>query len=571
MNATQPDLPSLLRNRDVRAVHEHLTDVQARFEAGQLHERDLLAAVQPFFSSDLTLAEGFRQWMDEFPGDYAAHVSMAAWFLGRGWEARGQATSNLVSDQGRRALVQFLTQADGCARHATTLTDNPLAAWSVVGQASNTQGCQLTLDDVQRQAYPDWFLQGTGANPTSLHLRRLMLLHLRTEWGGSEEHMLTFVRQQQDARLLSDTDVQRLWAEFHSRVSHHAMHFAGDPAKAVERARMAADLDPAEAEQLFIALTGADAPTSDRLDALRRYLTAAEQDRAITPHGNFAWALHYSGDWAQSEVPRIGALLTRAANAGDPDSAVMLGRLQVTHANWRLPDALPLLKMARDRGHTEAAETIVHLRGLIPNPTASDTAQKRDDILKAANLLSAQMSWEVYRHFADYEQQFSLEPRQRFLYLHRAADAGENDARYELSQQLRAGHVELGDDGVLRPVDTAPLQDSLDYAKHLLERAAGSGHTPARALIGRMNDRDWQARTARRPKVKPVAASSSTVSTPPDRNLRIPWVVLAVLAFGIFRGCSQMATPAASAQPPALDQEVAERIFGPASPGSPGP
>ncbi|WP_412028835.1 hypothetical protein [Deinococcus yunweiensis] len=539
MNATQPDLLSLLRSRDVRAVHEHLTDVQAQFEAGQLRERDLLDAFQPFNSSDLTLTEGFRQWMDDYPGTYAPHAAMAAWFLGRGWEARGESTSDQVSDQGWRALDHFLTQADGCARHATTLTDNPLAAWSVVALAGSTRGCQLTLDDVQRQAYPDWFTRGTQDNPASLYLRRLMLRHLRTEWGGSEEHMLTFVRQQQETRLLSDADIQRLWAEFHSHVSHHAMHFASDPAKGVERARMAADLHPAEAEQLFIALTGAKAPAAQRLDALRRYLSAADQDSTITPRGNFAWALLNSGEWTAPEVPRIAALLTRAAGAGDPDTAVTLGALRVTHPTWPLPDALPLLRAARDQGHTKAAEMIVYVHMLVRNPTPSELLQRRDDTLKAANLLSGPMSWEVYRHFEEYERQFGLEPRQKFLYLHRAADGGENDARYALAEQLRAGLVELGDDGVLRPVNTVPLQGSLDYARHLLERASGSGHRASGRVLRATKDRDWQAATARRIRVSPVhgvlrrMADAGRGQTP-----RVPWFLLIFAVIGIVRACA---------------------------------
>ncbi|GHF33175.1 hypothetical protein HNQ07_000301 [Deinococcus metalli] len=519
MNDAAPAPLSLLRSGHIGQLHTFLNGRQGQFEAGEIGERDLLSAFQPFDSSDLTLAEGFRSWLSEHPDAYAPHVAMAAWFLGRGWEARGHMTSNLVSDQGWRALQHFLAQADAFAHRATTLTANPLVAATILGRVSGTRGCDLTLDDVQRQAYPEWFTRGVHDNPGSYTLRRLMLLNLRAEWGGSEEHMLTFVRQQQEARLLSDMDVQRLWAEFHSHVSHHALHFANDPVLGVERARLAADLHPAQSEQLFIALSHARAVTAERLEALRRFLTAAEQDDTITPHGNFAWALHNSGDWALPETPRIGALLTRAAGAGDPDAAVMLGRLQLTHPNWRLPDALPLLKAARDQGHTEAAETIVYLRGLVTHPTESDAAQKRDDILQAANLMSGEMSWEVYRQYDDYERQFALEPRQKYRYLHRAADAGDNDARLELAQQLRAGNVELGEDDVLRPVDTAPLQGSLDYAKHLLERAAGSGHAASGKVLKKTSDRDWQAATARRPALRPM----SHVPAPARSGFRLSW------------------------------------------------
>lgn len=492
-----PDLLNLLRSGDIDPLHTHLSDLQAQFEAGTLHERDLLRAFQPFQTSDLTLADGFQKWTETHPGTYAPHVALANWFLGRGWEARGQSTSNRVSDQGWRSLDYFLTQTDGCARHAATLTDNPLAAWNVIGLASNTRGCQLSLHDVQTQQYPDWFTRAVQDNPGTLALRRVMLLHLRTEWGGSEEHMLTFVRQQQDAGQLGQTDMQRLWAEFHSHVSHHAMAFAGDPATGVERARIAAELHPLQAQQLFIALTRAKAAPDERLAALRRYLDACEQERA-TPGRMFGWALDQAHDWIIPETPRLAALLTRAAQDGDDDSAIMLGELQISHPKWNLPDARPLLQQAREQGHTEAAELLVRYHEKTLSETLKDTPQKREDILKAADLLSGDMSWRVYRNFDVYRTQFTLDDRQKFRYLHRAADSGDNDARFELARQLRAGRVEVGEDGVLRPVDTAPLQDSLDYAKHLLERAASTDHKGAARMLRGARDQDWQAATARR-------------------------------------------------------------------------
>ncbi|UBV43428.1 hypothetical protein LAJ19_04225 [Deinococcus taeanensis] len=136
-----------------------------------------------------------------------------------------------------------------------------------------------------------------------------------------------------------------------------------------------------------------------------------------------------------------------------------------------------------------------------------DTPQKREAILKAANLLSGDMSWRVYQDFTAYQEQFALDARQRFRYLHRAADGGNNDARYELAQQLRAGRVELGEDSVLRPVDTAPIQASLEYARHLLERAAGTGYRPAAKMLRDTPERDWQAATARRFSLRGTAAA----------------------------------------------------------------
>ncbi|NTX99887.1 sel1 repeat family protein [Deinococcus sp. JMULE3] len=530
-----PTLLNLLRTGDIEPLHAHLTDLQAQYEAGQISEGDLLRAFTAFQTSDLTLGEGFQKWTEIYPSTYAPHVALAGWFLGRGWEARGQGTSNHVSDQGWRAMDHFLTQADGCSRHAATLTANPLAAWNVTGLASNARGCQLCLNDVQTQQYPDWFTRAVQDNPGTLALRRVMLLHLRTEWGGSEEHMLTFVRQQQDAGLLSQTDVQRLWAEFHSRVSHHALAFADEPSVAVERARIAAELHPLEAEQLFIALTRVRGSSEARLAALQRYLDAALQEHA-KPGRMFGWALSQARDWIVPETSRLAELLTRAAQSGDIDSAIMLGEFQIQHPKWDLPDARPLLRQARDQGHTEAAELLVEFHESTFREALKDTPQKREDILKAADLLSGDMSWRVYSDFDTYQTQFGLDARQQFRYLHRAADSGNNKARFELARQLRAGNVELGDDGVLRPVDTQPIQASLDYARYLLQRAALTDHAPSRKILEAMDEHQWQEGRAQRLNVRTVRPDRFSLSTESERHsFRGYWYLGVLLILVLFR------------------------------------
>lgn len=186
----------LLRAGQYEALDRELSDVQAAFEGGERSERELERAFAPFEQPDPALGEKFSEWMEARPGSYGAHTALARWCLARAWAYRGGTTFNLVSDRGRRGMHHFLEQAEGCARHATTLTGNPLSAWLVVASVHNTQGCELSLEDLQAGRYPEWFTRPLAGNPHSLDLRRTMLLHLRTEWGGSEEHMLTFVRQQ---------------------------------------------------------------------------------------------------------------------------------------------------------------------------------------------------------------------------------------------------------------------------------------------------------------------------------------------------------------------------------------
>lgn len=68
-----------------------------------------------------------------------------------------------------------------------------------------------------------------------------------------------------------------------------------------------------------------------------------------------------------------------------------------------------------------------------------------------------------------------------------AADGGDNDARVQLAEQLRLGTAEVGEDGVLRPMKGTPLPRSIEYARHLLERAAHEGHKGAKVALGRFD------------------------------------------------------------------------------------
>lgn len=474
--------------------------LQAQFERNALSEDELHRAFGVFWRPDPALNEPLNQWVKVYPDSYEGYTALGNWLLSRAWAMRGDGPVSRVTDLGWRGTLHFLEQADTCARHAVGLSRNPLTAWLLVGRARNLAGCQLTLQDVQEQNYPDWFLRPLAKNPRSLELRQLMLDYLRPEWGGSDEHMFAFVRQQEAAGQLGAGDIHRLWADYHARVSYHALHFLNDLVGGVERAKLAAEMYEPHSEYLFVALTRAVAPDAERQAALERYLTAAEQNLDLRPQETFYWALYNSDRFLEPLLGRVSALLSRWASAGTWSAAVALGRLTLLNRQWHLPDPLPLLRRARDEGSREAAETIVHLQeeGLGLRAAISDNRLKRVDVLHAAELSSPEMCWRVYQNFNPYREQFSLDARQRYRYLLRAADTGHNDARYELAQELRAGNLEVGEDGVLRPVNTQPLQQSLDYARHLLERAAAEDHPEALQALRVAREPDWNASTARR-------------------------------------------------------------------------
>ncbi|MFB9992585.1 hypothetical protein ACFFLM_11465 [Deinococcus oregonensis] len=572
MNSSVPRPPAnpliqFLRDGQYDQLQTDISAQQAAFERGDGRASDLQKTFKQFDHPDPTLGQQLGEWMEVHPGSYAAHTALATWMLSRAWAMRGGSTMNLVSDQGRRGMHHFLEQAEACARHALALTSNPLSAWLVVTFVHNTTGCEVALADVEAGKYPDWYTQPLSSNPASLELRRAMLLHLRAEWGGSETQMLTYVRQQQEAGVLSEPDMQKLWAEFHARVAHHAWMFSQEPDKALERARLAADLDDEHTELLFGFVSLHKHPLAERREAMERYLTFAEREVGRRTLGLWyargAWL--GSLDLLAAVAERLGWLLAAMAEAGEHDAAWLLGALALKMPQLRFPDPLPLLLRARVEGDVECADMAVWVAEGREHDQSRTT---REHILKAADLGSKAMSWEIYNAFPLFRDQFDLDERARYRYLLQAADAGNNDARFALAQQLRAGKGEVGEDGVLRPVETAPLQYSLEYAKHLLERAAAEGHSAAEKVLRTSKDSAWDAKTAKRIRVgagRPSRrwAMGQVVPHLLHANLlafRVSWLVGIMLLLGGVRACSsQSFTPQQEAQQ--AGRELLEQII----------
>lgn len=538
---SDPEQPilHLLRNARYDGLEARLSEAQRNFEEGKLRTGEIYRLFSVFGDPEPALGELLGEWLAAFPQSYAGHTAMASWLLARAWAYRGHSTMNRVSDQGVRGMHHFMEQAEACARQATTLTDNPLSAWLVVANVHNTQGCEVELADIQARQYPDWYSLPAATNPHSLEVRKAMLMNLRAEWGGSEEQMLAYVRQQQEDALLSQTDLQKLWGEFHARVAHHAWMFARLPDKAQEHARLAAELDDRHTELLFGFLSDQNFPANLRRDALERYLGMAEREvKAGTLDLSYASSgLLGSVDLLRSHVGRVGRLLGELAGQGHADAASTLGALQHTAPHLPWPNPLPLLYAARDQGDVRAAEMAVHLQ---TRDTETITPSIREDILKAAELGSDDMSWMVYRLFPEFKEQFELDERARYRFLLRAADAGNNDARFALAHGLRAGRVETGEDGVLRPVDTAPIQSSLDYARHLLERASAEEHKQSTKALKKTREQDWESGKARRVRAALPRSYRPQRQEAPRQPIRVPWFLMVIALSAGVRACMSM-------------------------------
>lgn len=308
------DVLPALRGGHYSELQGALDLVQARFEARTLNEAELRAAYAPFALPDPALEAALKGWLVA-SGAYAAHVAHATWLLGRAQALRGTLPVTQLSDRRWRGTLSGVQALEGAARQALGLgAGNPLSAWLLLGRARNLVGCTLSLEDVLGERYPDWFACPLARNPASLELRQVMLDHLRPEWGGSDEAMFAFVRQQE--RRMGLGDAHRLWADYHARAAQHALHFLGDHPAGAARARLAAELYEPHAETLFVALTRALDTDAERQAALERCLTVAEHDPEWRPGEGWFWALYNSDHFLAPLLGRVLPLLADWAAGG---------------------------------------------------------------------------------------------------------------------------------------------------------------------------------------------------------------------------------------------------------------
>lgn len=493
---------SLLREHQFVELDRVLNLAQQRFENGLGGEEELHGLLHSFEQADDRLGEHFSAWFDATPVQYGKLLALGWWLFQMGWQSRGGSTSNHVSDRGWRDLGNALEQAGSYCEAAIKLSSRPLHAYLLQAAIAHTIGNSLSEEDLRSERYPQWYAAGVKVYPESWLLRHNLLMSLRTEWGGSEEMMLTFVRQQEQQGF---PDSQKLWAAYHAAVAHYQAHFVHNASQALERAKLAAQLNPRKYRPLlFEMMDAAKAPQREQEQVIQEIVRDLSADQNLGT--NFYLAFTHARDWFAPYVTSIGNHMLARAEQGDDESLMMLGYYRLYRSSFAWPDPLPLLIEARERGHAKAAAFIVHLKRKAledsggTNPTAK--AALREEIVKAADLGDADMSWEIVSEFAEFQQQFGWPHDERLKYSLTAADAGNDLARVMLANLLVKNTVSLGEDGQLHLVfgETIPLptQRSLDYGRHLLERAVHSGNELAKETWDAIPEWRWDAEAIKR-------------------------------------------------------------------------
>lgn len=520
-----------LRTEAFEELDAYFNQLQHLYEQDQLSEGDLDQAFSGFNSAFQTLGEKLGSWINQKPESYPAHVALSRWFLGQAWRYRGSTTYDQVSDRGRRGMQYHLEQAEGCARASLHLAQKPFLSFLVFAGVQHTHGNRLSVEDLQAGRYTDWYLEGLRVAPASLKLRKRLLSTLRTEWGGSDQHMLTYIRSQEG--VISNADHQKLWAQFHEQMAHHAYFFQQNPQQALEYIEYAVQLNPALQDQRAFYLHNLQRK-NEASEILFQLLKQHDGDDRFVLEDTATMVLVELLEGGHPDQEHVYRYLKAQAENGNLEAVVQAGELL---------ENLPSLKASETPGFwyekalQEGADEAGARLAFFVMESGGTIQQMMQHMHQGAEAGNAFCCGVLYENFPLYQRTLNLEERSKYKYLLRAADAGDNPSRMELVRLLKAGRMELGEDGILRPVHGKPTRESLEYAEHLQSRARAEGYKAAEG-------------TERKKLFASVHRKQAVAAFILD-HLRHWWVLPLVLWLGL-RACSIVVGPsdASRTQPP---------------------
>ncbi len=197
-----PVLAPLIRQKRFADVEKILERLQHAYETDPNRAESLREAFESFATSDSSLELVLDEWVEKYPRSYAAYLARGIYYTHLGWKARGDGYINetapaQIENMGRL----FHKKALPDLRKSLTLTKKPLITYYYLITIGSAFGWEFQ----NRQ----WLAAANMIDPANVLAKRVFLLSLRPQWGGSMEEMIAFVKDS-DRYPLSRQDKNQL-------------------------------------------------------------------------------------------------------------------------------------------------------------------------------------------------------------------------------------------------------------------------------------------------------------------------------------------------------------------------
>lgn len=174
---TRTDLTAMLQDNDVQGLEKNISYIQHSFEQGKLSEIELRNAFRPFYVLDPKAENNLRNWAQNSPNSYSAHLILGIYLKKCGETARG---GKLISDtQKEKILVweRYLNESRIELNKSLKLTAKPYLS------IFHLLDISISLGDKEQSK--QLLAEGNRLYPNNSLVRNRYLTGLFPRWGGS--------------------------------------------------------------------------------------------------------------------------------------------------------------------------------------------------------------------------------------------------------------------------------------------------------------------------------------------------------------------------------------------------
>jgi hypothetical protein len=339
-----------LKAGDYEHTESYFTDLQHRYEAGQLSDQQLYQGFRNLYQDDPANAGYFDQWVKAYPKSFAARVARGAYFYRMAWAARGEEFIANTPPESIERMEGYLAHSRPDLIASLAMTAKPYLSALYLLNVEMLNGSS--------KARRQWLDRGTAIDPNNRRLRVRYMVSLQPRWGGSIDEMRAFIAECTQEKA-STTTLNALKAGLANEVAEEARARKASPTEMLARWDEVVQLSQSAGE-----------PPPTR--ALVGYARSAwvlnrrtEADRALAQLArldvNDASSLSQMG-WIyvqENRMPEGWAVLTKAAALNDAWSQFAVGKTLIQGcADINLPAdrraGLAWMQRSADQGFTEA-------------------------------------------------------------------------------------------------------------------------------------------------------------------------------------------------------------------------
>jgi tetratricopeptide (TPR) repeat protein len=186
-----------LESGNYQALEKRFSEIQTKFEKGNLPEFDLLDAYKLFYQRQDKFLNQLNSWIEHYPKSSSAYLARGIYFRKLGDNRRGTKFISEVPEQNIKYMEKMHKLAIKDLNKALQL--DPKSYLAVLHLLN------IALFDGDDRSVDVYMRLGNKLLPSNLLVNMRYLIHLAPRWGGSYGEMEKFINESRRQGLSPDT------------------------------------------------------------------------------------------------------------------------------------------------------------------------------------------------------------------------------------------------------------------------------------------------------------------------------------------------------------------------------